>query len=514
MEEVEKPLNRQQSLSEIKDAFGRMRDLSGLDVSSSAGSLPSTATAPATDVNEPTKRDPSTSNPRDPALGLSGLDQGLKEVVRESIREVELGAPIKDLPRRRDSSIERYTTKKSSRPSSEALPEQLRILTANSDECEAEERVDAELEIDMDDLDIESDPEEGVLSRAQSGRSWHTAREDDAAALSARSLPQSKSRSTHDIASLASARNLVDHTEKTQGEGWWSAERPKGLRRRASNVEPLRRQFDREEDRRLQLLEKLAKSSGLPSRSRFTDSVDFDSASIDDRENVSDRETPVRRASAFETTRRPMSSMEVRPGPALAKIIGKSRYDSGTLQEWRPSSVQVLPRTRPIYHGPRPSLVAGSIWGRESRSSLGPNDTPTRPSGGRGQFANSRISPDIARRASCLTSRIGSHYESTGSHADDWSKTTIGEDSVSAAERKINDLNKKHALELDAILGALSGAKGEVKALTEEVGGLKKELSETITEREVLKEKLKNLELRLGEMESSTRHQHVNIGQS
>jgi hypothetical protein len=61
----------------------------------------------------------------------------------------------------------------------------------------------------------------------------------------------------------------------------------------------------------------------------------------------------------------------------------------------------------------------------------------------------------------------------------------------------------KHALELDAILGALGRSKAEAAGLREEVGALKKELKDCQGDRDVLRERVGALEARIRELEGS-----------
>jgi len=397
-----------------------------------------------------------------------------------------------------------------------------------------------------------------TLTHAQSVRSWHTAQEHDLPSVPASHsratlLAHSKSRSTHDLASLASGKNLVDHMERTQGEGWWSVDRPR-LGRRASNVDTLRRRFgereDDEADRRLALLEKLAKGSTLPHRQSIDDGAGPEGAIRrgatlgspgEARHRANETDTP-------ERERRPMSAFTGRDWPRTT-MMDRIRAQGATATPssragvarrdtipWRPSSVQ--PRIRATYHGPRPSLVTGSTWsrgfaaqgghdqstaagGRDDSiggvASLFGDDTPTKP----GRKGLNKISPDIARRASCITGRSASGQSGARDSLDLESPIRVrprapstltagtqlpggvaGGKVVEAVD-PLEAVKAKHALELVAILEALGGSKAEAAGLREEVGALKKELNDCQGHRDVLRGRVRALEARIRELEGS-----------
>ena len=485
---------RQQSLSEIRDAFSRMRDISDLDISIT-GSVVSSR--PVSEVDEAVNRlenTPVRKPVKGPSLDLGTLDRGLKAVVAQSMREANLGTLIQHLSQqtiRASASVDELDGAGTVSLSTSVSSDMMTAQTSNDETAS-----------------ILQDESRTALSQAPSGRSWHTAKDDLSIAFSStRLLPRSKSRSIHDLASLASGRNLVDHVEQTQGEGWWSMERDRVLGRRASNVDSLRLKFDSEEDKRLLVLEKLAKSSTLPHRPRFAD------CPLPDLPNPVDIDTPTRRGSRPGLSERVSYPKGDYPKTAF---VDRVQRDIESVHEWRPSSVQ--PRKKPAYHGSRPSLLGASSFSRDShRESLHVDDTPTRPSKRGGPFANSRISPDIARRASYLNMKIDGDGESIAS------SSVSRRDVVGGSDRCVDEitaehadhmkkLKDKHELELDAILGALSGAKDEVKSLQEEMTGLRKVLSDTVTEREVLKEKVKSLEERLADLEA--RGQIRDLGQS
>ena len=264
------------------------------------------------------------------------------------------------------------------------------------------------------------------MSRAQSGRSWHTAKED------VPPLPRSRSKSTHDLASLATSKNLVEQLEKQQGEGWWSIDKSF---RRASTSDNTKSGEEDEDDRRLAALERLAKSSTLSHRERFPDP-----------ESPSDTPTKGPRSA---------TSMDFRTRQ------GHGTRHHQSLDEWRPSTIQ--PRQRAVFHGPRPSLVAGSTWmdsplddkasprrraitRRTSvLSSKLDDETPTRAVIRRGPFVSSRISPDIARRASWIARRHSEMESSAPSSSQSPSisrRTTSTSITVPSEDESSEDLQR------------------------------------------------------------------------
>lgn len=334
----------------------------------------------------------------------------------------------------------------------------------------------------------------GEMSQTQSGRSWHTAKEDDIPPL-----PRSRTKSTHDLASLATSKNLVEHLDNVQGEGWWSADKRLGRRSSYMDVSKSRPKpdADDEEDLHLAVLERLAKSSSLPHRERMPD-PDAPPSPSPSPSSVS------RRA-------RPATSMDFRPRSSLSH----SSRQRLSLDESRQSTT---PRARGVFHGPRPSLVAGSTWmigsseAAESprrsvlnrrlstKTSAPGNDAPTRDTLRRGPCVSNKISPDIARRASWFTTRQFETESSTPSTAHSASvsrrttSTTITVPSEDEAGSEIEKVKARHALELDAVLSVLSGSKVEVKELKEEVSNLHKLLAEGLSEREELRMMCKALQ--------------------
>ncbi|KAK4685963.1 hypothetical protein P7C73_g4166, partial [Tremellales sp. Uapishka_1] len=335
------PHSRQQSMTELKDAFSRMQDL--------AGSLPVSRKVSETANPLPAQKEQS--------LDLESLDEGLKALMRQAQKNAAHSVST-------HSSIE---------------------------------------------MDIEG------MSRAHSGRSWTTAKED------LPTFPRSRSKSTNNLASLC----LVDEMEKQQGEGWWSKQ-------------------SKEDDERIALLERLAKSSILPSRAKFGESSPYGTP-------------PRRRVPGGEGNR--------------------------TLRTTSLLSSVPMPRERQSYHGhaPRPSLVTQTTWTPSSRRRVvsaieAIAETPSRRA--KGPFVSDKISPSIVERVS-------------------WMSTRPKEDAAASPKRMmsvVDKLKEKHALELDALLSALSSAKNDNRALNDEVGGLHRLLAEGLGEREKLRERVKDLE--------------------
>ncbi|WWD20418.1 hypothetical protein CI109_104894 [Kwoniella shandongensis] len=426
-------------------------------------------------------------------------------------------------------------------------------------------------------------------------------------------LPRSRSKSHTDLSTYSSSKNLLEHVEKTQGPGWWSGD--KSFLEDEQGERQLSTRRRSEFEVRLEKLERLAQSSTLPHRARFED-ADEDEIVEDSTTTTtmvkdvaaerSPNPTPIRRSFASTErfgsdeikSMRPRSSFDLRSS-TISNSNSKFTKSPSVDRPNRPSSgfphSKTFPSTLPAFASPghngqgaRLSLVAGSTWGKsefgysprrtvlEKRSSLAPVDTgtftsnnstttddatPIRPrnlvassvSGGGGggsmvgPFVSSRISPDIARRASWMvnpprsgsgapsslsnttptptrrfnsssttdlvdpesknTSPTRSDSRQTSSTAptslpsdSDHDDSTLSSNGVLQRERereleqKLIMMKSRHALELDAVLTALSLAKGEVKGLKEEIGSLHRLLGEGVEEREKLREKVRCLE--------------------
>ena len=450
---------RQQSLSELKDAFTRMRDLSGADITSIAGSRRASDTEPNCIDEESNKTVRGEFKPlKRPSLDLAGLDRGLRAVVDADMRAA--GSDITLCPKG-DQNL----------PISDSTSSGMMTCHTSMTEVEAESE----------------------MSRAQSGRSWHTAKED-----TTRPLPRSRSKSTHDLASLATSKNLVEQLENSQGEGWWSAD--KRLTRRASDIEQnkcrKKSNTDDEEDRKLAALERLARSLALPPRERLPDAEGPPSPSPSDVRS---------------TRARPASVMDLR-----SRATNDSSHKRQSMDESRPT---VQPRFRAVFHGPRPSLVAGSTWmdtGFEENppsprrralirraSALGcavDNDPSTCAAVRRSPFVSDKISPDIARRASWITQRHSKMESSVVSVAQSpassrrTTSTSVTIPSEDDRTEQIDKITEKHALELDAVLNSLSGSKGEVRELKEEISSLHRLLAEGLEEKEELRGRCRSMQ--------------------
>ena len=460
-DEDESPVaERQQSLCELKDAFSRMRDLSGADLSSIAGSRQVSDTEPNC-IDEESKKTVrgEVKVLNRPSLDLAGLDRGLRAVIDASTRAT--GSDMSLCPKG-DQNLSISDSTSSG------------MMTCHTSMTE-----------------VEANSE---MSRAQSGRSWHTAKED-----TIRQLPRSKSRSTHDLASLATSKNLVEQLEDSQGEGWWSAD--KRLKRRTSDIEQIKSRrksdADDEEDRKLAALERLARSLALPHRERLADAEAPPSPS------------PL---IARSTRARPASVMEPRSRPIESDSANKR-------QSTDESRLTAQPRFRAVFYGPRPSLVAGSTWmdaGFEENppsprrraltrraSALAcalDDDTPTRDVVRRGPFVSNKISPDIARRASWIARRHSEMESSVASVAQSpassrrTTSTSVTVPSEDGNTEPIDKIAERHALELDAVLNSLSVSKDEVRELKEEVLSLHRLLAEGLGEREELRSRCRSMQ--------------------
>jgi hypothetical protein len=448
---------RKQSLSELKQAYTRMRDISGVDVSQPTSRSTSDDHLGTGDIGQAIQ-------PR-PSVDLVALDAGLKASMLDTSHEStmtitdKIGAGI-------PSDISSSTG--TSLPSSDSIAST--VITAGSIHTE--------------------------MSQAQSGRSWHTAKEEHPPQSHRSTLPRSRSKSTHDLFTLA----LLDQVEEQQGKGWWSTDKPRSLNRRASDLEQVIKQrrlseTDEAEDLRLAQLERIAKSSTLPHRDRFADPESPSPTAATPTQSYRYRELPPLPTEVRQP--RPTSSfVDVRPkGLRISALPPRMSIDGES--PWRPSSVQPN-RQRPYVHGPRTSLVAGGTWrypesdiiirrrgsgATNAGSTPYPDDeTPTRPRLSHVQsntgtsrltsgslFATSKISPDIARRASWITKRSEGEGEKQGQSRQPVKKMVEEE-----VEKKMEAVKEKYQLELDVLLGALKAAKDECAGLKNEVEGLKR----------------------------------------
>lgn len=591
-------VQHKESLIEIKDAFARMKDITGLDVSEPSSRRVSGASADSgADTESATIREAGSGSSRK-ALDVGYMGIGPTAVHNDTDRygDVELA------PRGLDTAVSQMTVK----PSSTAASELTTALSVSDSTSSG--MVTAESSLSRDGF-ADDDASELSMSRAQSGRSWHTAKEDSipfSAPLPMPGLPRSRSKSTNELSSLCTSRDLVEQLEKQQGEGWWSSRN--SLSRKAQKPEPsmIPIPADDDFDKKLEVLERLAKSSTLPHRAKFPDAPPSPSSPF--------LESPMRKrereslpSSALEYRPRAVTSMDFRRHPsfragntiATVDRVPSARQRHAT-EEWRPATVQ--PRQKAYFHGPRMSLVGDSTWPPQGddgspvrrhhvvdvvsisprRSALtrrastivplGMRDqgTPTRAIAGIGQSSEqnrhsltafaigsggpfaSRVSPDIARRASFITRRApdfdGSTTNSIGptamapespSLSRRTTATTIMSASTAPSSLIPSDeedfhprpqlegvptmkllaqaqtqptelkalltdlaaLKSKYTLELDAVLNALSSAKTESTQLKEEMGTLHKLLSDGMREREELRDRERRLQSRLEEVE-------------
>ncbi|WWD04444.1 hypothetical protein V865_002513 [Kwoniella europaea PYCC6329] len=366
----------------------------------------------------------------------------------------------------------------------------------------------------------------GTFGVSDSNQTWHTATTSPPPLLPTSSstrtmctLPRSKSKSHTDLSSYSSTKNLVDHIEATQGPGWWSTD--KRVNRRVSTM-TLRYKAE-DEDRELERLERLAQSTTIPHRPKFDDITQEEEIVVSPTMNRTREEDKLRTRSSLDLRSSSQSTSTANASTIRSSnVLGNDTIRSG--------------------HHPRPSLMAGSIWFKElppspRRSVLSRQiepangDTPVkiRPAQihlplsepRNNTFISNRISPDIARRASFLSkdSTTMADVESPSrSTSRQTTRTTLSADSTSTAptsvqsdgeeqekisgkvemlkkeyEEKIANLRSRHALEIDAVLTALSNAKIENASLKEEVISLRKVVDEGTQEKEGLKEKVKIL---------------------
>ncbi|ORY34636.1 hypothetical protein BCR39DRAFT_556152 [Naematelia encephala] len=467
-------VNRQTSLSELKEAFTRMRDLSGVDISSITGSVPGSR---STSGEHPTVKDENDNTgssevdgiatirlksqrpsldlevldkPQRPSLDLGLLDKGLKAVVDQSITAAQSTSTILALVNSKESISQSSSTSSGMMTCQTSVP-----------------------------------AGEGELSRAHSGRSFHTAVDDPIPPL-----PRSRSKSTHDLASIASAKNLVEELEKTQGPGWYSTEKPRRGGRMRIVDGPISHAEEEEEEKRLAVLERLAKSSTLPTRSRFDD-VPRPPSPTSPTAGLARRRPEL----GIEKRARPMTSMDFRP-----RLSTQHTRNHQSLSEWKAS-----PRSRGITHGPRQSQIGGTAWDEQASPRRGTGIVLRRPSllrargeidtitpSHHGPFISCKISPDIARRASFLNRQTqtndafsfsdGRHSTSSSSASPSGSRRstipTSEEDESSAKSTK--SARTKHQLEVDTLLQALGVAKDEAQGLRDEVAVLRRLLSEGV----------------------------------
>ena len=124
---------------------------------------------------------------------------------------------------------------------------------------------------------------------------------------------------------------------------------------------------------------------------------------------------------------------------------------------------------------------------------------------------SNKISPDIARRASWITRRQSETESSVPSTAQSPSIsrrttcTTITLPSGDETSGEIEKITAKRAIELDALLNALSSSKAEVKELKDEVTSLHKLLEEGLNEKGELRQRNKDLVELVDQLEGSKR---------
>ncbi|OCF73356.1 hypothetical protein I204_06588 [Kwoniella mangroviensis CBS 8886] len=365
----------------------------------------------------------------------------------------------------------------------------------------------------------------GTFGISDCNQTWRTATTSPQPILSSSSstrtmytLPRSKSKSHTDLSSYSSTKNLVEHIEATQGPGWWSTD--KRVNRRVSTM-TLRYKAE-DEDRELERLERLAQSTTIHHRPKFDDKTQEEEMVVSPTMNRMREEDKLRTRSSLD-----LRSSFQSTSTANASIVRSSNaLDSDTMRSG---------------HHPRPSLMAGSIWSKElppsprrsvlsRQTELAHGDKPmkVRPAQiplplsepRNNTFISNRISPNIARRASFLSkdSSTTEGESPSRSTSRQTTRTTLSAVSTSTAptsvqsdgeeqeevsgkvgmlekeyEEKIAQLRTRHALEIDAVLTALSNAKTEKTALKGEVIGLRKMVDEVTKEKEGLKEKVKIL---------------------
>ncbi|WVF68359.1 hypothetical protein IAT40_003124 [Kwoniella sp. CBS 6097] len=468
-------LDRKQAGAELKEAFSRMRDISGMEIDSIVSSRQVSGSHP--------DQAQELSSARQKAFDFTGLTEALEEAALDTRRHsaVELGGP----------------------------------------------------------------PSQDTFGVSPTNTNWDRA--DIASSSSTRTLytlPRSKSKSATDLSSYVSSKNLVEHLDNTQGPGWWSSDQRLAGSRRHSAFEidekSQSKHMAAEVDKKLEVLERLAKSTTLPQRAKFgdDDSLDLDSM------------TPRRRSEV--SSMRPRSSLDLRSSESGMRPSRRESMSTLPVTETTARSAEAVAFVSG--HGPRPSLVAGSTWRQDqqfsprrtvlarqsmlslSRSNDNSTPTPTRLAphqiplpaseprpNGIGPFVSNRISPDIARRASFLNRATGPAEQESPSRSvsRQTTRTTLSvstaptslpsdsdEESLQQSdhadtansesgetikiqaelEAKLAALKARYTLELDAVLGALSISKNENKVLKEEISGLTRLLAEGVRERDKLRD--------------------------
>ncbi|WVR07922.1 hypothetical protein IAU60_004965 [Kwoniella sp. DSM 27419] len=481
-------VERKQSLSELKQAFGRMKEITGLNIDSRAGSRQvsgASGVVPGTNEVE-----------SDTAFNLKTLQASLAEI--ESGRVAELSVKLEDAPS--------HGTFGPTTESEEALPS---------------------------------------LPSSSSARTLYT-------------LPRSKSKSHNDLSTYGSSKNLVEHLETTQGPGWWSVDK-RLTKHSSSRTLNEGNAFTTDIEQRLEKLERLARTAQLPCRSTFEDMTEItDSPSPVPRQirDFGPSDMTGRHDSRPEAGEQ-LSVMQANPVVKQTHPVDKTTATPKVKGSLQPSTV--APAWRHNHSSPRRAVLARQSMLALTHSVSGDTPTKFRPhqmvvpssqppgtasAGGEktGPFVSSRISPDIARRASFLnrnaaspvpaSSRLNEDSYSSPSRSASRSTnrthlsrstapTTVPSDSdeevlipmsklelrssrpegpvpsvASEVEHQLVALKARHALELDAILAALGTAKTDNTTLKVEIDSLTKLLAEGVQERERLRETVSRLTAR------------------
>ncbi|OCF34366.1 hypothetical protein I316_03880 [Kwoniella heveanensis BCC8398] len=463
-------LNRRQSRAELKEAFSRMKDISGMEIDS----IVSSRQVSGSHQNHPEDH----TMARKKAFDFEGLSQALEEASHNTRRHstAEFGGPPSQ-----DTFGVYPTTRSWDQPNFAPSSSTRTLYTLPRSKSKS--ATDLSSYVSSKNL-VEH------LDNTQ-GPGWWS---------SDKRLGESRRHSTFEGTDNARGRtgeNEVDKDIET-------------LERLAkSTTLPQRAKFDEDEA--------FGPDSITPSRRSEITSMRPRSF-IDLRCSVSSLE-PSKRESTTENTIQSSSDTFVPGhGPRQSLVAGST---------WRQD--QPSPRRTVLARQSMLSVSRNADSSTPTPARLAPHQIPLplsepRPNG-IGPFISNRISPDIARRASFLNrsnntaaerdspsrsvSRQTTRTTLSGSTAPtslpsdsdeecphQGSETTINAtDSVPAGEKiqaeleaKLSALKARYTLELDAVLGALSISKNENKALKEEISGLTKLLAEGVHERDKLRD--------------------------
>lgn len=507
---------RVRSLTDMRDAFRRMKAFTGLDVSECDSRRTSTTVGgDASDedgIEAGVRAKTIDDHAGDKLVGLEMDDSpGVAAIVAQHIESVNLVLAQSPVVLRSSDLVSRSLSK----DVVELYNKPVTVPTSTSKMIRCDSTVSIASRISVK-LDYRVSPSASAsaplppaetacdkspsISRGQSGLSFHTALDDMPASGMSRSI--SKSSSMGAFSSRETTNSLVEHVERREGSGWWSD----------SSRADEKAKSDEIIDKRLAALENKAKSSPSPFQALRSNS---DTPLADGTPRRSSHGTRLSLV-GDSTWSQGDDGSPVRRMDSPRRSKGKRRASKSRTQSiGSPSRHFRVPANPPC------SLI--SIDGQIAPDVPGV-PVPSLALALKSPFAR-KVSPDIARRAGLITHANrhqagsstptrrrtniplvgGSSRKSDDEEGDRSlsSQSASGSDmsSLCRLERELGTTVKRRSKEIDTLIKTLSQTRKENTTLRTEVVHRHAVLDDMLEERQEMKDEIRELRLKLARAE-------------